>query len=60
MNFDFTPEQDEAGELAARILQDRATNERMKELEAGGSRHDPELWRELGSAGLLSLAVPEQ
>ncbi|HEX5860678.1 MAG TPA: acyl-CoA dehydrogenase family protein [Nocardioides sp.] len=60
MDFDFTPEQDEAAELAARILRDRATNERMKELEAGGSRHDPELWRELGSAGLLSLAVPEQ
>ena len=60
MDFDFTPEQDEAAALAARILQDRATNERMKQVEAGGSRHDPELWRELGSAGLLSLAVPEQ
>jgi 3-oxocholest-4-en-26-oyl-CoA dehydrogenase beta subunit len=60
MNFDFTPEQDEAAELAARILKDRATNERMKQVEAGGSRHDPELWQELGSAGLLSLAIPEQ
>jgi 3-oxocholest-4-en-26-oyl-CoA dehydrogenase beta subunit len=60
MNFDFTPEQDEAAELAARILTDRATNERMKQVEAGGSRHDPELWQDLASAGLLSLAIPEQ
>ena len=60
MNFDFTPEQDEAAELAARILKDRATNERMKKVEAGGSRHDAELWQDLASAGLLSLAIPEQ
>lgn len=60
MNFDFTPEQDEAAELAARILGDRATNERMKQVEAGGDRFDPDLWAELGSAGLLGLAVPEE
>ena len=29
MDFTFTPEQDEAAELAARILKDRATNDRM-------------------------------
>ena len=60
MDFTFTPEQDEAAELAARILKDRATNERMKEVEAGGDRHDPELWKDLADAGLLSLAVPEE
>jgi alkylation response protein AidB-like acyl-CoA dehydrogenase len=59
MDFTFTPEQDEAAELAARILKDRATNERMKQVEAGGDRFDPELWAELGSAGLLGLALPE-
>ena len=60
MDFTFTPEQDEAAELAAKILSDRATNERMKAVEADGSRFDRELWAELGSAGLLGLALPEE
>jgi 3-oxocholest-4-en-26-oyl-CoA dehydrogenase beta subunit len=60
MDFTFTPEQDEAAELAAKILTDRATNERMKAVEAEGSRFDRELWAELGSAGLLGLALPEE
>jgi alkylation response protein AidB-like acyl-CoA dehydrogenase len=60
MDFSFTPEQDEAAALAAEILADRTTTERLREVEAGGNRFDRELWRELGSAGLLSLAVPEQ
>jgi 3-oxocholest-4-en-26-oyl-CoA dehydrogenase beta subunit len=60
MDFSFTPEQDEAAELAASILGDRATNERMREVERAGSRFDRELWAELGSAGLLGLALPEE
>ncbi len=60
MDFTFTPEQDEAADLAARILRDRATNERMKAVEQGGDRFDRELWAELGSAGLLSLWLPEE
>jgi alkylation response protein AidB-like acyl-CoA dehydrogenase len=60
MDFTFTPEQDEAAALAARILEDRATNERMKAVEAEGSRFDRGLWAELGSAGLLGLALPEE
>ena len=34
MDFRFTQEQDEAAELAAGILQDRATNARLKSVEA--------------------------
>jgi alkylation response protein AidB-like acyl-CoA dehydrogenase len=60
MDFTFTPEQDEAADLAARILTDRATNERMKAVEADGDRFDADLWSELGSAGLLGLALPEE
>ena len=60
MDFTFTPEQDEAAELAAKILKDRATNERMKAVEAEGTRFDRDLWAELGSAGLLGLALPEE
>ena len=60
MDFTFTSEQDEAATLAAQILKDRATNERMKAVEKDGDRFDRELWRELSEAGLLSLAVPEE
>jgi len=50
MDFLFTPEQDEAAALAAEILADKATNERMKAVEAGGDRFDRELWATLGDA----------
>ena len=60
MDFTLTPEQDEAAELAAKILGDRATNERMKAVEADGDRFDADLWAELGEAGLLGLALPEE
>jgi alkylation response protein AidB-like acyl-CoA dehydrogenase len=60
VDFTFTPEQDEAAELAARILKDRATNERMRAVEADGSRFDVDLWQDLADAGLLSLAIPEE
>ncbi|GAA1160676.1 acyl-CoA dehydrogenase family protein [Nocardioides aquiterrae] len=60
MDFRFTQEQDEAAELAAGILADRATNERMKAVESGGDRFDRDLWAALGEAGLLGLALPEE
>ncbi|HEY0949754.1 acyl-CoA dehydrogenase family protein, partial [Nocardioides sp.] len=60
MDFQFTQEQDEAAELAAGILKDRTTNERLKAVEAGGDRFDRVLWAELGTAGLLGLALPEE
>lgn len=59
MDFRFTQEQDEAAGLAASILEDRATNERMKAVEADGDRFDRDLWAALGEAGLLGLALPE-
>ncbi|GAB2976823.1 acyl-CoA dehydrogenase family protein [Nocardioides montaniterrae] len=48
MDFLFTPEQDEAAELAASILKDKTTNERLKAVEANGDRFDRELWKLLG------------
>ncbi|UUZ59245.1 acyl-CoA dehydrogenase family protein [Nocardioides sp. B-3] len=59
MDFDFSTEADEAAELAATILKDLATPERMRAVEADGDRFDHDLWRSLGDAGLLGLAVPE-
>src|SRR4051794_8451460 len=60
MDFRFTQEQDEAAALAAGILKDRVTNDRLKSVEAAGDRFDRDLWAELGSAGLLGLAIPEE
>jgi alkylation response protein AidB-like acyl-CoA dehydrogenase len=60
MDFRFTQEQDEAAELAAGILKARATNERLKQVEAAGDRFDRDLWAALGDAGLLGLALPEE
>jgi alkylation response protein AidB-like acyl-CoA dehydrogenase len=60
VDFTFTPEQDDAAALAAQILKDRTGVERLREVEASGDRFDPDLWRELSSAGLVSLALPEE
>jgi alkylation response protein AidB-like acyl-CoA dehydrogenase len=59
MDFSFSEEQDALRELAARILGDLSTPERLKEVEAGEERIDRKLWAELGSAGLLGVALPE-
>ena len=60
MDFLFTPEQDEAAELAARILADKTTNDRLKEVEKAGDRFDRALWTDLADAGLLTLHLPEE
>ncbi|MEO5663264.1 MAG: acyl-CoA dehydrogenase family protein [Nocardioides sp.] len=59
MDFEFSTEADEAATLAARILTDRATPDRMRAVEADGDRYDHELWQDIADAGLLSLAIPE-
>ncbi len=59
MDFDLTPEQQDAAALGRRILADRCTSPRQRDVEATGVRHDPELWLALGEAGLLGLALPE-
>ena len=59
MDFSFTDEQNELRELARKILGDLATNERLKDIEAKQPVFDEQLWRELGRANLLGLAIPE-
>ena len=60
MDFRFTQDQDAAAELAASILKDRTTTERLKVVEAGGDRFDNDLWQVMGSSGLLGFGVPEK
>ena len=50
MDFTFTPEQDEAVALAAKILAGEVSPERQRAVEATGARFDTELWATLGEA----------
>ncbi|MBW2291265.1 MAG: acyl-CoA/acyl-ACP dehydrogenase [Deltaproteobacteria bacterium] len=60
MDFSCSDEQLAITELAKQIMSDKATPERLTELEkADGPRFDRELWRELAKAGVLGIAVPE-
>jgi 3-oxocholest-4-en-26-oyl-CoA dehydrogenase beta subunit len=60
MDFSLTPAQEDAAALAAKILGDRCTSQRLRDVEATGEHFDRELWEELGDAGLLGLALPEE
>ena len=60
MDFSVTPAQRELSSLSRRILTDRATHERLAELERAGSGFDDALWAELAAAGVLAAALPER
>ena len=60
MDFTLTSEQQDAAALARRMFADRCTQARLREVEAAGNRFDPDLWEELGAAGLLGLHLPEE
>jgi 3-oxocholest-4-en-26-oyl-CoA dehydrogenase beta subunit len=59
MDFTFTEEQETLAKVARQLFEHRATPERLTELEAGGVRYDAALWRELATADLLGIALPE-
>ena len=59
MDFSFTEEQDELAALARRIFEGKVSEERMREIEAGEDRFDPELWNELAKTNILGIALPE-
>ena len=51
--------QQELSALSRRILTQRATPERLREIETAGDRFDPALWADLARAGILAAALPE-
>src|SRR5437660_6803008 len=59
MDFSFSEEQQEIQKLAAQILGDKVTHERLKEVEASPEWFDRDLWAELAKAGLVGIALPE-
>ncbi len=62
MDFSFSEEQEAVRELASRMFTERATHERLKEIEASAGDEGPidrDLWRELANAGLLGIHLSE-
>jgi len=59
--MDFSMRQDEQAvvELARKILEDYATNERLQALEASEEAYDGKLWQALAQSNLLGTAIPE-
>ncbi len=60
MDFSYSEEQQDVQKLAQQILTDKASNERLQQLEAQGAIYDIELWQLLAEAGLLGVAIEEQ
>ena len=59
MDFTFDEVQEDLRGLAAKIVGEQVTAERLKELEAGTERIDRKLWSELAKANLLGIGLPE-
>jgi alkylation response protein AidB-like acyl-CoA dehydrogenase len=59
VDFGLNEEQEAVRDLARRILGDRTTPERLKQLEGGEDPFDRSTWGELGEAGLLGIGVLE-
>lgn len=59
MDFSFTEEQETVGKVARQLFEHRATPEHLADVESDEVRFDRALWRELASADLLGIALPE-
>jgi acyl-CoA dehydrogenase len=59
VDFSITQAQIELGALSRQILTDRATPDRLAELERDGLGFDEALWADLAGAGVLAAALPE-
>ncbi len=59
MDFGLSEEQLELRGLARRILSDRMTPARLKEIDASTDWFDRDTWAELAKANLLGVALPE-
>ena len=62
MDFTYSEEQEAVRELALRIFTEKATHERLKEIELAAAEEGPfdrALWSELAGAGLLGIHLDE-
>ena len=60
MDFSLSEEQTALVDLADQILTEKATHESIRAIErAEGPRFDADLWKTLGTSGLIGVALPE-
>ncbi len=59
MDFDYSDEQESIRDLAREILENEIDADRLKEIGASDAWFDEALWKQLGEANLLGVAVPE-
>jgi alkylation response protein AidB-like acyl-CoA dehydrogenase len=59
MDFRFSEDQEALRGLAAKVLDDYSSPERLKRIERSGEPFDKELWSALADAGLLSSGLQE-
>jgi alkylation response protein AidB-like acyl-CoA dehydrogenase len=59
MDFSFTSDQQDLRELAAKILDDASSLERVKRVLADDDGFDRDLWSALAGAGLVGISFPE-
>jgi alkylation response protein AidB-like acyl-CoA dehydrogenase len=59
MDFAFTEDQETIAKVARQLFEHRTSPDHLTELEAGDVRHDADLWRELATADLLGISLPE-
>jgi len=59
MDFTLSDEQQAIIDLAARILGDKITDARLRELAAAGDLFADDAWSALAEAGILALCLPE-
>ncbi|WP_406135040.1 acyl-CoA dehydrogenase family protein [Streptomyces sp. NBC_01089] len=60
MDFSLGEELEAVRDLAREIFTDRATPERLREVETSQARVDEALWADLAAAGLLGALLPER
>src|SRR4030081_2942371 len=59
MDFSFTSDQQDLRELAAKILSDATSLERVKQVLADDDGFDRDLWSALAEAGIIGISIPE-
>ena len=59
MDFDLDETQQAVADLAATVLRSEADSARTTQALSGESGYDETLWKAMGQAGLLALALPE-